>query len=74
MFDVTRFPSVSGNFTGFMPLNNWEADNFDYLSIIYITEITNNIKQIRVLEWRLDNHTHVSYIHDLFVTKLSVIV
>lgn len=68
LFDTNRFPSRSQDYRGFGVLNlrNYTTDDLDYLNIKYITELDNNgNEEIRVIKWRLDDHTQHIYILEM---------
>lgn len=67
-FDILKYHSHSGDYENFMPLlpDGWGKEDLDELDIKYITETTNNVEEIRVVKWRLDDPYQASFIHDLF--------
>lgn len=67
-FDVLAYQD-SAKFINFIPLNlnQWSADDFEYLGIKVVTEIIRGQKEVRSITWRLDNVDHAPYIHDMFI-------
>ena len=68
LFDVTKFPSVSGDYTGFhaLNLNNLTRADLKFLDVKYLTELDNNgNSEIRVIKWRLDDPSHHDYILEM---------
>jgi len=67
-FDVRRFPSHSDNYTNFFPMNlrSFTTEDLDYLNIKYLTEVTLNNLDIRVIKWRWDDPAQHIYINEMF--------
>lgn len=67
-FDVRRYPSASGNYRIFFPLNirNFSTSDLDELDIKYLTEVTNGNNEIRVIKWKLDDKSLHIYIDEMF--------
>lgn len=67
-FNINDYPSHSGNYTNFSPINKREFTTLDLdaLDIKYITELNNNIHEIRVIKWRLDDTSQHIYIDEMF--------
>ena len=72
-FDVERYNEGSPDYANFKPLNlrNWSIEDFKSLEIELITELVNNVEEIKVIKWRLDNDDHCSFIHEMFVFILN---
>lgn len=66
-FDVLRYPSNIDGYRNFMALNlhNWTKQDFDQMDIKVHTDFVNNVEQIRVIKWRLDDKSHAMYLHEM---------
>lgn len=71
-FDLSQYnyPDSSGTFDHFSPLNlnGWTEQQFDAHKIKYISESVSPTRDvIQVIQWRLDNPSHYTWIHDMLV-------
>lgn len=72
-FDILKYLGGSGDYRNFQPLNlrNWSIEDFKYSDIGLITELVNNVEEIKVIKWRSDNDDHCLYIHEMFMFILN---
>lgn len=68
-FDVNAYPSITDEYTNFIPLNirKLNEEDLDYLNVEYILQAdANGNDVIRVIKWRLDDPNHHIFILEMF--------